>query len=149
MSKFYQGKKFLKEQEKWYKRLKLKAFDDIEIFRKTVPDGSYIKRDQGSIARRFNGSTEEYYRRCRIHFQHHKFKNARAKWLFAWHSDGHSYREVVKLYNKRFRCKRSIFFIWTKTKELLLEMRECSYWLQTDSPELSMLEELTPRLEDV
>lgn len=122
MDKWYENKDFLKLQTKWYKKLKCEGFDDIEyhdskvlIGKDNLTSNKFIKKDGPQTKcsiftdpddfytrNVFDSNQFEYYRRCRLHLINHKWKNDFDKIIFTWHTNGISYRKMVKLYKPWF-----------------------------------------------
>ena len=129
----YKGTEFRKLQNQWYTRLKQSGFDDIECDKAGLQDSRYLKRHASTIKRVYCEATEEHYRRCRIHLEHHRFRIKTDKILFGWYADGESYRKIVDLFNRKYKKKkRSIFYIFERIKRLKADMVEARYWEQTD-----------------
>ncbi len=130
---------FNKLKRQWYEKLRKSGFDDIE---KGYENAPFINRHALATMKTIKPGAQEHYRRCAIHLAHYKFKTRRDYWLFRWYSEGHSYRAIVPLFNKRFKCKRSIFFVHTHIKRLKREMEEAQLWVSEGDAENEALGEL-------
>lgn len=128
MKKFYEKTSFKREQKKWYDKLKNKGFYDIERAKFIGTDTPYLARDNAHFRKVATPSKIEHFRRCGIHYHHHDFRTQADKKLFGWYKDGKTFREMVELYNKRRKHKRSIYWIHTRIHEMLEEMNEHKYW---------------------
>ena len=128
----YRGIEFRKLQDQWYSRLKQSGFNDIECDKAGLQDSRYLKRHNGTIKRLYCEATEEHYRRCRIHLHHHSFRIKSDKVLFDWYTDGKSYRQIVDLFRRKYRKRRSIFYLFERVKKLKTEMDKVKYWEEID-----------------
>lgn len=90
---------YIKLYAKWYDRLKREGFEDIEWFDpKTAlgQSGHYMVKSTHKITKKYNEFTEEHYRLCRNFLTHFKFPNKKIEKIFELHTDGASYRDIIK-----------------------------------------------------
>lgn len=119
MNKFYQSKQFLELQKKWYAKLERKGFEDIEYFnfkfgKNTV--AAFIKGSSYNICKRYNRSTETYYRLARNFLEHATFSSKYLKTLWFLHCDGIPYRKLSKkmqqIHKKNMKMKMKFSTFW-------------------------------------
>jgi hypothetical protein len=120
-------KGFRELQKKWYDRLKKEGFDDIEwTDHKTGygQDSPHLKRSTYYISSKYSLGTENYYRLFRNFVSHATFTSKIDKTIAELHSEGFSYRQIIKQIRLRHRRTRSLFFIWSRMQKLTAEMVE-------------------------
>jgi hypothetical protein len=118
---------FIKLQKRWYAKLKKEGFDDIEwTDHKTGygQDSPHLKRSTSYIASKYSVGTENYYRLFRNFVSHATFTSKIDQTIAELHSEGFSYREILKQIRLRHRRKRSLYFIWSRMKVLTAQMLE-------------------------
>lgn len=129
MSKFYKTKAFKRLQAKWYKKLNKEGFNDIECTKPGQQDSRFLKFHSILAVQSYKPDTAEYFRRCRIHLANFKWGRRYVdKRLFAWYTEGESYRSMIKLYSKHYKKKVSLFFIFYRMKRIKSEMEENKLW---------------------
>jgi len=125
-------KEFKALQAKWYNKLKRSGFDDIEL---GFEYSDYIKNHGITTAKRYDSNTFEHYRRCRIHLNHHKFKDKYDKRLFIMYTEGISYRKMIVEFKRRYKLTRSVYYFHSNCKRLLIEMNLLRLWINEESEE--------------
>ncbi len=121
------SKDFIKLQKQWYKKLKDSGFDDIEFTDHATGLGqnsAYLKRPSAYLAKKYNKQTDKYYSLFRNFLTFGTFTSKIDKNIALWHSEGVSYRKIVKLIAKTHRMRRSLFYVFTKIKKLQRQMIE-------------------------
>lgn len=106
----------------WYKKLsKVKdenypdGFSDIEFEDETLRIWSTPFQRKKSI---ISGAAKEtYYRHCRYFLNDHKFSTRREEIIWAYHSEGISVRDIVKLL-KKVRIKMARTQVWEVINKL-------------------------------
>ncbi len=103
-------------QAEWYskvaaaeaKKLPEDAWNDIEW--QPDPNSPHLKR-AASKARRLTPGKEFYYAMCRNYLTHGGLKGQQ---LLAWslHTDGLSFRRILKQHRKKYRHQRSIYWMF-------------------------------------
>ena len=91
------GREMLRLQKLWYKKLKDEGFCDIEAMDKEGSmDSPMMTQTMSGIAYRYDPSVEEYYRLARHFLYQGAFESDMAKHCWELHSEGTSYREIVR-----------------------------------------------------
>ena len=104
-------------QKEWYEYLKAEGFEDLEWIDHKTGRGQasdYLKKPSAYLAKHYDPSVAEYYRKCRIYLEHGEFESGLHKFVFKLHTEGASYRDIVKeveRYPQRFGRTVSIFWI--------------------------------------
>lgn len=94
--KFYKNKSFQKLQEKWYGKLKKEGFEDAEHDEDHLKLHHKYRFDAYCEEITYNAK-ESYYRLAGQFLGDHNFKTKTDKVIWDLHSQGFSYREIVKL----------------------------------------------------
>lgn len=112
-------------QKEWYDYLAKTGFEDLEWVDHKTGKGQgsdYLKSPSTYIAKQYDSSVEEHYRKCRIFLAHGEIESKLLKYVFELYTDGKSYREIAKeVRNKKqwFGRTISIFWISQHLNELL------------------------------
>ena len=92
---FYKDPNFIKEQKKWYQKLKNSGFVDIESFNATCEPHDVMKFPFNSGGMDIE-EEEEYYRVCRGFLHEFNFKNNRERKIWELHSEGTPYKKIAR-----------------------------------------------------
>lgn len=115
------SKDFAALQAKWYAKLADSGFEDIEWSDSKTGFGQgtpYLANS--GFGKVYKPETEQYFRLVTNYVTHHELQleqDRQKRYILQLHQDGVSYRDIVKLYNKRFKKKRSLFFIFYKLRQ--------------------------------
>lgn len=109
-------------QKKYYAKLAQKGFKDIEWVDHSTGKGqqsSYLKGSDANKQFAHGTSTLDYYRLC-SNFLVHNEKHLTPRELLVWHhwTEGKTLRDIVVLYNKRFKPKRYLYWIFRLFEQL-------------------------------
>lgn len=126
--KFWRTKEFKRLQKKWYKKARDSGFRDEETVKPGQQNTPFLAKNTMRISKLYKPGVEEHYRRCRIHLHENEFEDEFKKQLFAWYTEGYSYRNIVKLIKEVYDTKRSVFYVHTHVKKLLTEMEDKKLW---------------------
>jgi len=124
----YDSAKFKELQKKWYTKLKDSGFNDIESRTPGKQDDPLLGFNNYVTRKRYNAEVEEYFRRCRHHLTNYRWRCRIDRHLFQWHTEGLSYRKIVRAFNAKFKEKRSIFYIHKRLSKLIKVMYERKLW---------------------
>lgn len=116
----------LKELQKiWYKKLHDSGFEDIEW---GSPNSGFLTWVPKPDSPEELASRQTYYRMCERYLMN--FKSLRGPDRFIWklHSQGATYGEIQKAYNKTYKPKLSIYTIYYRVQEILKKARK---WNET------------------
>ena len=105
----------------WYKKLEREGFEDIET------DENNLKSWTATKVRRSQDlwqAKEAYYQMAANLLNDYKFESNVEKWIWEYHADGVSVRDIVKLLKRR--TKVSLIgrgLVWTTIKRLEASMK--------------------------
>lgn len=101
------SKEFAALQATWYDKLAKSGFDDIEWCDEATGRGQnsdYLKRPDQERIKHVKLNTYEYYRLCTNYYTHNtKWKSKYYKYIWELYCHGTTYRQIMKLANKRFK----------------------------------------------
>lgn len=117
---------FAKLQAKWYGKLADEGFEDIEWTDNKTGLGQGTPYLSGSgYGKVYKPETELYFRMVQNYITHNeKSFDKWKRFILSLHVDGVSYRDIVRAYNKRFRARRSLFFIFYKLRQYKTEITQ-------------------------
>lgn len=125
-----EGTTLHKLTKQWYKLLKDDGHDDIEWQGGSVDScgtGSpFLKRPDQTRIKYAKVNSYEYYRLCTCFLTHRgrRWPKKGDKLIWAMHTDGTPYRDIQRLFNAKAKRKISLFYVFTRIKELTAEMLE-------------------------
>lgn len=113
-----------KLQQEWYARLKREGFHDIET---VLPDGSsspLLKPSPGAQGRRYRAlemeTRQDYYTLAGQYYWANKWLKEREKEVWKLHSEGLSYRKIIKALRPTYKIGlQSVTNIIKKHKKLM------------------------------
>jgi hypothetical protein len=111
-------------QKTWYKKLADKGFEDIEknevyLYRDARSSGIF----QHKKSKEYYDSVLDYYTMAEHFLNEHKFENKREETIWAYHSEGISIRDMVKIFKKAGVENVSRMGIWRVLSKLVAEMK--------------------------
>lgn len=130
-----QGTSIHKLTKEWYKRLKDDGHDDIEWTGGLVDScgtGSpFLKRPDQTRIKYAKVNSYEFYRLCTCYLMHNKsWELAGDKLIWAGFTEGTTYRDIQKAFNKKVKPRRSLFYVFTRIKVLCERMET---WHRVDA----------------
>ena len=137
---------FLKLQQKWYDKLKSDGFKDIEGGKAGCQDTRFLVDHSLMKLKKFDYSTYEHFRRCRIHCQNFKFGSDIDKKIFEWYAEGLSFRAITAKYNELLGADRSLTWVYKQIDRMRQQMDKAKLWnfnnLTDDEDKLHEIAEL-------
>ena len=119
---------FRKLQKEWYARLKDSGFIDIEHTTPGKQDEALLGFNSFVAKKRYKPEVAEYFRRCRHHLTNYRWRDRVDRQLFQWHTNGLSYRKIVRAFNAKFKDTKSIFYIHKRLTQLIKTMYKQRLW---------------------
>lgn len=115
---------FKKLQKQWYDKLRKSGFQDLEA--PGTPDGKLSNRGKPTIRDQLHyDSTVTFYTYIDAYLAHYHTVKGRDRYLLKLKQQGKSYREIVRLYEKRYKEPIDLSTAFYKVKELL---EKCLKW---------------------
>ncbi len=115
---------FTKLQAKWYAKLK-PDFDDIEWTDSRTGKGQNSDYLRGSLAKGKPWSPEraQFYRLLQNYVTHYQFKARRLdRFIMTRLNDGWTYRAIHVAAKKKYKLRRSLYWVFYHIKELVTDM---------------------------
>lgn len=121
-------KNFQELQAKWYKKLKSKGFDDIEENEdrlKSWASSQFVQHDNPILFE----AKAQYYRNASKFLHDHKFADKISKFIWQQHSEGCSYRSIVKkLKEKKIKTNtEQVYHVIRDLREIMLSIYGLKY----------------------
>ena len=98
-NKIYSSAKFIKLRNKWYTKLTNSGFHDLEWHDPATSQGQnspFLSQKLPKLAYTDYLSIYNYYNYARSFLRHGKFKTAVHRLVWRYHSQGFTYREIIK-----------------------------------------------------
>lgn len=115
------AKGFQDLQKQWYAKAAKAGFQDIEWAED--PNSPYLK-SPASQARKLVPEKQLYYAMARNYLTHHKFKSRMHKVAWTMHTDGVSYRKILKHLKANFNYNKSIPTIFYFIKQIAAKCKK-------------------------
>ena len=113
---FYKDPNFIKEQKKWYQKLKNSGFVDIESFSTACEPHDILKFPFNSGGMDIE-QEEEYYRECRSFLHEFNFKSKTERKIWELHSEGTPYKKIARQARTSYH---KVFFAINEIKGYML-----------------------------
>lgn len=123
---------FLELQAKWYKRLKVSGFKDIEDFSPKYGNSPYVTRSCNDLSKKYDQNTYNYYQSCRDYLVSGNIASKIDESIWEMHTNGESLREIANNL-KDLGTFRSYFWVYEQLKRLKSDLRHYVITREVDS----------------
>lgn len=123
MAKLKPSKTFKELKQLWYAKLKAKGFNDAERdeYRLRVSSVVFKRktgRSESSLTAVAQAAKREYYIMAEHFLNSHLFESRLEENIWAYHTEGLSYRNITKILNKVRKKKLQRTKVWTMINKL-------------------------------